>query len=380
MGRASYSGPDRRARPRGGRFAPRVIAIVTSLVGVAIAMTLFLRRGEREEAPPNAVSDAAPHVHGSLDPTAVEAALQAADAYMSARELPKAKAIATRLVDRAPDDPRAHELLGTVLAREANEDDAAGRADRAVAARREAYERYRTATRLAPGVAGLEHGAGLMAMAAGQVAAAGEHFDRAAELDPANPQYPLFAAQVLIQRGRLDEAEAALDRTLLLDPDEPSAHASRAVIALERGRLDEALAHVLVARRIAPRDARFRAQEARVHRRRGEPRRALELLAALSPVERADDAVAFELAGSYGDLGNHAAAAEAWAHRFAHGPRDARRYLAAVRAGEARLRAGDREAAARWLSSARALAPAAPEVAALERMIPTMIDAAGDAG
>jgi tetratricopeptide (TPR) repeat protein len=208
-----------------------------------------------------------------------------------------------------------------------------------------------------------------MAMAAGELDAALGCFTRAADLDPLRPQYPLFAAQVLIQLERYDEAEQRLEAVLELDPDEPLAHASLAVVAMERRAYVDALGHIAEARTIAPDDLRFRVQEARIHRRRGEPQLALQMLAGLPDQLRTEEAATAELAASYEALGDHVQAAEAWAARYRQRPTDPRAYIAAVRAGEAMLAAGRWAEAEIWLDQARVAGGNAPEVRALAEAI-----------
>jgi tetratricopeptide (TPR) repeat protein len=342
------------------------------LIGLALAGCVGLSGCNGEpESPEQHANEAvrSPAAGSSVAREDVEAALSAAEQYLNSGQLPKAEAILARLVEQAPEEPRARELMGQVLtvrARTMNPN-----ADAALIAelRREAYEHYRVAAGLEPDSAGLQHSAGVMAMAAGEFAAALGSFDRAAELDPLRPQYPLFAAQVLIQLERYDEAERRLEAVLELDPDEPLAHASLAVVAMERRDFDDAVGHIAEARAIAPDDLRFRVQEARIHRRRGEPLQAVQMLAGLPDRLRTEEAVTAELAASYEALGHYLQAAEAWATRYRAQPTDPRAYIAAVRAGEAML-AADRWAEAEiWLDQARVAGGNAPEVQALAAAI-----------
>lgn len=300
----------------------------------------------------------------------IESALAAAEEYLRADDVAKAQAILLRLIERAPREVRARELYGQTLTLAAMQ--AERRKDSASAARalrRQAYDQYKAALELDPKSAGLHQSAGLMAMGAGEDQAALSHFQDAAELEPDNPQYPLFAAQLLIKRKDLDAARLALRRVLTLDPDEAVAHASLAMIALELNEFDEAFEHIAEARRIQPDDLGFRAQQARIHRRTGNPHRALELLVGLSDQERAQEVAAYEIAASYEVLGEHVLSAQAWRHCFRINPTGAKAWLAAVRAGEALLKAGQREQASAWLQQAQLAAPDAPEVKALEQAL-----------
>jgi tetratricopeptide (TPR) repeat protein len=299
----------------------------------------------------------------------IEQALAAADDYLNREELAKAEAILSVLIERAPRELRARELMGQVLTAKATEADQRGDEETAAAARRDAWAHYRVAVELDPDSAGLQHSTAMIALAAGASDAALEHFRAAGRLDPTNPQHPLYEAQLLIQRQDYVVASEAVDRVLALDPDEPFAHASRAIIAMEEGRLSEAVHHITEARRISPSELGFRVQHARIHRRLGDPRSAVELLAPLTDLERADEGVTNELAAAYGDLGEHAKAAAAWAHRYASQPESRRMYLSAVRAGESLVMASRLEEARQWLAEAERLAPSAPEVEALRRAL-----------
>jgi predicted Zn-dependent protease len=297
----------------------------------------------------------------------VEASLQAAGTYVNAGELVKAEAILGRLVERAPGNVHARELLGQVLVMQAAEADAAGDPAGAAAARREAYEHYRAAAEADAESSGLQQSAGMIALTAGLPEAALAHFRAAEALAPGDVQPPLFAAQVLLQMERRDEARTALQRVLALDPDESRAHASLAVICLEEERYADALDHIAEARAIDPADHGLRLMEARIRRRAGDPRAAVELLAALLPEERADAGITAELAASYTALGEHVKAARAWEHRYERRRTEPTAYLAAVEAARSLLAAGRLAEARLWLEQARLAGRNAPAVRELER-------------
>jgi tetratricopeptide (TPR) repeat protein len=301
-----------------------------------------------------------------IDAAAVEAALAAAEDYLDTNDVPRAEAILARLVERAPRDWRAREMMGRTLGAKAAAATVAGRADDAATAWREASEQYARAVEGRPDSAGLRQSAGVVAMMAGEQDVALAHFEAAAAIDPSNPQHPLYAAQIRIARGDLDGALVALERVLVLDPDEAVAHASLAMVALESGDAEAARARIAEARTIAPGDLRFRVQEAIVLRRTGDAERALVLLASLSTRDRAERAVAEELAASFETLGRAADAAEVWEHVLRVHPDAPDAWRAAVNAGEAHVRAGNRAAARRQLDHARLLAGDVPEVVALD--------------
>ena len=160
-----------------------------------------------------------------------------------------------------------------------------------------------------------------------------------------------------------------LGRVLAIDPDEPHAHVSLAIVDLQRGDVEAALAHVAEARRIDPESLAFRAQHARILRRGGRPRAALDLLLPLEPAARAEPPLAREIAAAFTDLGDLDRAAEAWDHCARRPVPAALRWRDALEAADAHLRAGDRQAARHWLQVARAAAPDAPEVASMARRL-----------
>jgi Flp pilus assembly protein TadD len=207
---------------------------------------------------------------------------------------------------------------------------------------------YQVACTLQPSSAGLWHSAGLMAMAAGQSQEAERCFAHAGTLDPHNPQYPLFEAQLQIQARRFDDAQQAIQRALAIDPDEPLAHASLAVIALETGDTQQAIQQITEARTIRPDDVGLRAQAARIYRRTGDPMHALELLIGLSAQDRASDAVATELALSYQALNQPAKVAGVWEHCLSVRGDDRQAMHWAQSAAQAWKDSGDADRAAMW--------------------------------
>jgi tetratricopeptide (TPR) repeat protein len=299
----------------------------------------------------------------------LEASLAAVMQYLQSSEFVKAEAIARTLIDRAPNDARAHEALGQVLVEKSAQAEQRGELPAAVELRNQAWASYARAVELDPNSAGLRQSAGLIAMTAGETDAALRCFLKAEALDHSNAQHPLYAAQLLMQAKRLDEAEAALNRALAIAPDEPYVHASLAMVYLERSQMDAALREIQLARQADPDNVGFRAQQAKIHRRNNQPREALELLIGLGEPERAQEAAAFEIAAAYEALGEPAKAAAAWSLCFRANPRSPAAWKAATHAGELYLKAGDRPSAAQWASAAEQINPDAPEVKALLRAV-----------
>lgn len=303
----------------------------------------------------------------------IEQSLTAAQVYLDTQDVAKAQVILFTLLDRAPNEMRAREMLGQSFVLSANHAQTRGDAALAVELRQAAYDQYRIVAASAGDSAPLQHSAGMIAMHSGDAAAALEHFQNAARLDETDPKYPLYAAQVLIQFKRFDEAEAAIQQVLQHDPDEPLAHASLAMIALDRKEFDAALTHMMKAREIQPGDLGIRVQHAKVLRISGQPQRALELLVGLAEADRTKEFVAYELAASYTALNRHPDAAGVWVqvqHADVAAPQA---WLAAVRAGECWVRAGNLEEAAACLRQAQLAAPNAPQVTSLQDAISSAV-------
>jgi Flp pilus assembly protein TadD len=297
---------------------------------------------------------------------AVAAALDAAQTYLARQQLPEAHTIAAELVRKAPRDWRAHDLLARVLFMRGHEAESRGEHAAAREHRAGAMAAALSAVEVEPESAALHHGAAMMARAAGDDSTALKHFQQASRLEPSNPQYALHEAQLLLAAGRLDDAEAAIRRALAIDDAEPFALATLALIALERNDRDEAIRLIGQARAVDPQSLPLRVQEARIRRRAGQPRQALELLVGLSEAERSKEVAGLEIAAAYAALGEHVRAAEAAERCFRANPRS---WRAAVAAGEARREAGDHAAAKDWCDRAAAIAPGQAEVRSLRERI-----------
>jgi predicted Zn-dependent protease len=298
----------------------------------------------------------------------------AAEQYLDGNDLASAETILLKLLEQAPGNHRAHELLGRVLYLKSITVRRGGDRTSGDALIREAYRHYRASVEAAGELdaevaAGLNQSAGEIASAAGLPDRAVEHFHAAGRLDPTAPKHPLYEAQVLIQLERTAEARRALDRVLTLDPDEAYAHASLAAVAMLENDGPSALQHIQEAREIAPENLGIRVWEARIRRRCNQPRHGLELLLALDATLQAEEAVTAELAACYVALDQPLDAARAWERRYRRQPQDPTAWRAAVGAAKSHLAAGQREDALWWYEQARLAAPDRPEVSELARAL-----------
>jgi len=290
----------------------------------------------------------------------IDASLAAAERYFDNGENEKAETIVLALLKREPDQPRAHELMASILIARADGFTQRGDSEAAADAFAGAYEHYAALLAKTAPSAGLEQSAGRVALAADLTELALTHFRKAAELDPADPSNPLLEANLLLQLDRISEARAAIDRAVKLDPEEPYALATLAMVLAKQGHATEALERIAEARELAgPADKLgIRVVEARLHRQNGDPDRALTLLLPLSERERGEQAVASEIAASSIALGQFRQAIDAWAHRY----RFTEDWRAALAAAEHALSAEQIDEAWRWFRRAELIAPSAHEV------------------
>lgn len=309
-------------------------------------------------------------------PTAaqISAALDAANEYLSADHFTEAELIVLKLIERAPDNLSAQEMLGQLRVRQGIAAQEAGQREIAARFFQQADEAYRRIVEMDPTNAGLRQSAGEIALLAGRSERALELFREAESLDPENPKHPLYAAQMLTQMKRYDEARLAIERVITLDFDEPYAYATLAAIELEEGNFDLALEAIREARLISPQELGFRVIEAKVLRRSGQPEAALALLVPLKGELATDETVVHELAASHTALGQHTAAAAVWAARCRAVPGE---WRSALRAAESYLAAGDRLTAMSYVELAQLIAPGEREVKDVEAKVRQAGDASG---
>ncbi len=338
---------------RVGRF--RTVCIVRSLLLLACGTVVSTGCDDDGES-----STPVQQENAALSQDRIDAALVAAEKYIDGGDVSKAQAILETLLEQAPNEAGAHELMARIIISRADAELQRGRREEAIARFVEAYGHYRLILEHSPPHAGMAQSAGRVALSAGLHAEALEHFRAAGETDPLDPTHALLEANLLLQMNRLEEARQAIDRARKILPDEPYAMATDAMILKEEGKSDDALALIAEARDLAgPADElAMRVMEAKLRRQAGDPQRALDMLLPLSPDERAQEAVAYEIAESAAALGNHADAIAAWAHRFGM----TQDWRAALRASEQAMLAGLKDDAWSWFRRAELMAPSAPEV------------------
>lgn len=165
-----------------------------------------------------------------------------------------------------------------------------------------AYGAYEKAIALGITDPATQFAAGTVASLAGRLDRAIEHYSQAQLGDIVNPIYPLFLAQVQIKHGDIEDAKASLLRCIRLDADEARAWGTLAELFLAENKADLAIQHAREARRADPEVPRWRLVEAKGLKRQGKPGEALDLVLALPPDRRRDEASLKLIGECYGML------------------------------------------------------------------------------
>jgi tetratricopeptide (TPR) repeat protein len=227
----------------------------------------------------------------------VAAALDSARIYGQRAEWPKAEAVLRAVAAQFPMDQEVRVAM----------------AESMVAQKRpaDAYEQYEKALAIGPREAKLEFAAGVTASSANLPERALEHFSMAQTVDPTVPAFPLNLGMIQRKLGQTDAAKASLLRAANLDPANAFAWGTLADIALSENNISIALQHVGRARALQPESKEWRLIEARAHKRRNEPEKALTLLLPMELSQRREPAIVRLIAECYAMLGRHSEAAAA---------------------------------------------------------------------
>ncbi len=116
---------------------------------------------------------------------------------------------------------------------------------------------------------------GLIAVQAGEFAAAATLFGRAVEADPTNLEARQHLALARVDAGQFDQAQTAYEELLALDPASASAHLELAQLLANRGRPSQAIGHLVRATELAPDYKQAHYQLALLLDRAGRPSEAL---------------------------------------------------------------------------------------------------------
>ena len=220
----------------------------------------------------------------------------------------------------------------------------------------DAYEQYDRAVAFGQDRAEYRFAAGMAASRAGLNDHAEAQWIKARELDKANPQYPLFLAQLQRKLGRNADARANLVIAAALDPNLAVAWGSLAAIALDENHTGPALQHAEKAAKLDPTNPLWRIMQSKILRRENRPREALDIVMAVPEFERTTDiSIIDELAACHGMLGDPRAAANVFVEAANASPENAElAYQSAVWL----QRAGDTERALAYAKRAAMLGKA----------------------
>ena len=289
--------------------------------------------------PQPVAAEAAPTDLSVAPPKTLDAVLQTAERAMLDADPSKAVTVLEAAVRQHEGDPAL--WLALARARTRLPDGALG-----------AYEAYQSALRTGSQTAQNEFEAGTAASRAGLDQAALEHYRAAEALEPQDPRFPLYAAQVLLRLGATDEARGSLFRATRLDEHLAIAWGSLGELALRENRPSVALQYIARAREQEPRVTAWRVIEARAHNRMGSPQEALAALDGINDAEQLSGPV-LRLYGETAALLNRPRdAAERYAQAVLARPKDAELALETAVWFE---RAGDGASALRLARHARML-------------------------
>jgi protein O-mannosyl-transferase len=149
-----------------------------------------------------------------------------------------ARALWAETVAYAPDNPGAHNNLGTALLAEGD-----GPA---------AIEQFTEALRLDPSLAGSLNNLGGALLQEGRVEEAIARYEDAVRVAPGYAEAHANLGRVLARVGRLTEAVDHFDQALRLEPDRADAHIGRGTAVLRMGRVEEAIDEYRKAVRLWP--------------------------------------------------------------------------------------------------------------------------------
>jgi tetratricopeptide (TPR) repeat protein len=144
----------------------------------------------------------------------------------------------------------------------------------------------------------------------GQPGVAAAHLQRAARLEPDNPDFPRLLAELAIDQGHLEQAERYLDDAMQLQPDDGALHATRSDLAYKRCNLDRAVLERERAVTLDPENAINRGVLASLYSGQGRTAAATPLIAELQNASDADF-FAHLMAGAFLAMGDDWRDAEA---------------------------------------------------------------------
>lgn len=264
-------------------------------------------------------------------------ALEAVERLIDAGRVDEALRAAESCARTRPDDALAAEMLARARM-------AAG------ASAVEIAEAYARAADLRPDSPGLQGVAGITAMQAGRIDVAITRLERAAALEPGNPQHALQLSTACAAATHWPQARAAAARAVALAPLEPSAHLALAHALQGSGDRSEAAAAARAALACAPADATLRRSVADLLVACDEAPAAVEMLVVSASAPEAPAETIASFARALRASGRFAQAAGQW-ERLTATPTSP--WRPCVEAAACHALAGDAARAAEWNSRAR---------------------------
>jgi tetratricopeptide (TPR) repeat protein len=333
-----------------------LLAIACLIVGI-VAWTIWPWLRPSQPTPVN-VADAkaagqstapanTPPVRSAAEVTAaVDAVLNAAITLTREDKVAQAETMLREATNTYPTEARVWAQLGEVLTAQRKLDEAA--------------TAYETAVSHAGNDTQIVLAAAALMNAANKPERAAELYALAVKLSPNDAKPPLFLSQIELKLGRTTEAKKNLLLAAQLDPTIAVAWGSLADIALRENALEIALQHIAKARALVPENTVYRLIEARILKRKNQPREALQLLTGLTPEQRREPGVLPLMTECLGMLGKPGDAAALYKEAIDADPSNTKLLIEGVAWRE---RAGDKAGAIEWAERAKLLsAPNAAEL------------------
>ena len=307
------------------------------------------------------------------DPAAITERLDRGEQFLSLGKPKDAAIVAAELQATHGQDWRVHDLVARIHLHEALRLREAGLMRQSEGELASAVAAYRSATTLAPTLAGLHQSAARTAHMAGEPTQSEAWFRRSIELDANDPRPPLCLAQLMFESDP-QEARRLLDRAITLDPNIPEAHASLALLEAIEGR--EAAATDAMARAVSGsnQSAAIRVVQARMYRLLGDPARGVEVLLTLPTEAASEEAIATELAACWQALERPDRVADVWSACFTANAHRTDAWIFALRAADAHLLAGDRPSAASCIAQAEMCSAPPDRVEAVRSRAAAQVD------
>jgi tetratricopeptide (TPR) repeat protein len=175
-------------------------------------------------------------------------------------------------VAKCPNNPRAHNNLGTALAQTGKTEEAIAHYEQALRLKpdyaealnhlgtvllqegkvTDAIRRYEQALRIRPDYAEAHYNLGVALGQTGRIEEAIAHYEQALQLKPDYAEAHNNLGNALAQTGRIEEAIAHYEQTLQLKPDYAEAHYNLGIALARTGKIEEAIAHYEQALKLQP--------------------------------------------------------------------------------------------------------------------------------